>query len=320
LANRAVTTVSVDGERGAAASPTTRKHRRPGWLRGDMLIAVLVLLPSMILVGIFIYGFIAWTFYISTVKWDSAVVDYTFVGLKNWIQLFKTPRFHSNLRNLIFYAGGFMSQCIVFGFLLATLLDQKIKGEALFRTVFIFPFAVSGIVTGVAWRWLMQPNTGINLLIQSLGFHDFQYGWFATPKWGMLSVTIAAAWQFTGYVMALYLAGLRGISYEVREAAAIDGAGTFAIYRYVIIPLLMPVTFVVIVLTGMNSIRVFDLVSSMGGSGPAFATDTLAFNMYQTTFGSYRFSLGATIGAFMIFLSLFLVIPYLRSMRDEVER
>jgi len=320
LANRAVSTVSVDGERGVAASPTTKKHRRPTWLRGDMLIAVLVLIPSMILVGIFIYGFIAWTFYISTVKWDSAVVDYTFVGLKNWKQLFQTSRFHSDLRNLVIYAAGFMSQCIVFGFILASLLDQKIRSEALFRTIFIFPFAVSGIVTGVAWRWLMQPTTGINLLFAMVGLGNFQPQWFATPKWGMYAVTIAAAWQFTGYVMALYLAGLRGISYEVREAAAIDGAGTFSIYRYVIIPLLMPVTFVVIVLTGMNSIRVFDLVSSMGGSGPAFATDTLAYNMYQTTFGSYRFALGATIGSFMIFLSLFLVIPYLRSMRGEVER
>jgi glucose/mannose transport system permease protein len=132
-------------------------------------------------------------------------------------------------------------------------------------------------------------------------------------------VTIAAAWQFTGYVMALYLAGLRGIPEELREAAAIDGAGTYAIYRHVIIPLLMPVTFTAIVLTGMNSIRVFDLVSAMGGSGPAFATDTLAFYMFQSTFGAYRYSLGATIGAFMILLSGFLIVPYLRSIRDEVE-
>ncbi|RME50579.1 MAG: sugar ABC transporter permease, partial [Caldilineae bacterium] len=144
--------------------------------------------------------------------------------------------------------------------------------------------------------------------------------WNSHPKYGMWAVSIAAAWQFTGYIMALYLAGLRGIPYELREAAAIDGAGTFATYRYVIIPLLMPVTFTAIVLTGMNSIRVFDLVSAMSGSGPAFATDTLAFYMFQSTFGAYRYSLGAAIGSFMIFLSAFLVIPYLLSMRGEVER
>ena len=142
-----------------------------------------------------------------------------------------------------------MGQCIVFGFLIAVLLDQQIKGEALFRTIFIFPFAVSAIVTGVAWRWLMQPTTGINLLfpIASVWRLPASRG-TPIPGSACAAITIAAAWQFTGYVMALYLAGLRGIPDELREAAAIDGAGTCATYRYVIIPLLMPVTFTVLVL------------------------------------------------------------------------
>lgn len=304
----------------AAASPAINKRRRPEWLKGDMLIALIVLAPSIFLVGLFIYGFIGWTFYISTVDWNSPVENYDFAGLKNWIRLLNDARFHKDLRNHLVYAIGFMSQCLMIGFALATLLDQKIKGEALFRTVFIFPFAVSGIVTGVAWRWLMHPSSGINLILANIGLVNFQPSWFANPRWGMWAVTIAAAWQFSGYVMALYLAGLRGIPDELREAAAIDGASAFAIYRHIIVPLLMPVTFTAIVLTGMNSIRVFDLVTAMGGSGPAFATDTLAFNMFQTTFSSYRFSLGASIGSFMILLALFLVIPYLRSMRQEVER
>ena len=133
-----------------------------------------------------------------------------------------------------------------------------------------------------------------------------------------MGVTIAAAWQFTGYVMALYLAGFRGISSELREAAAIDGAGTWATYRFVIIPLLMPVTFVVIVLTGMNSIRVFDIIAALGGSGPANSRDTLAFHMFQIDIRNVSLCPGAAIGAFMIFLASFLVIPYLRSMRGEV--
>lgn len=316
LANRGV---SVSGGSGVAASPTAigqpkRKINR------DMIIAFLVLLPSIIAVALFIYSFIGWTFYMSTVKWNSQVPDYTFVGLKNWMRMFNDHRFHMDLRNLVYYATGFMSQCIILGFIIAALLDQKIKGEAIFRTLIIFPFAVSGIVTGVAWRWLLQPSTGINLLFANMGFENFQPVWLSHPDFGMWAVTIPASWQFTGYVMALYLAGLRGIPNELREAAAIDGAGAWATYRYVIIPLLMPVTFTAIVLTGMNAIRVFDLVAAMSGSGPAFATDTLAFYMFQSTFGAYRYSLGATIGAFMIFLSAFLIIPYLRSMRGEVEQ
>lgn len=303
----------------AAPSDTKAKEGPFAWMKGDMLIAFIVLLPSIIAVAIFIYGFILWTGYISTVKWNSAVVDYTFVGLKNWEALFTMDRFHWNLRNLVIYAVGFMGQCIVFGFLIAVLIDQRIRLEAMFRTIVIFPFAVSAIVTGVAWRWLMQPTTGLNLLIENVfRIENFDYAWNANPRWGMLAITIAAAWQFTGYVMALYLAGLRGISYELREAAAIDGAGTWATYRHVIVPLLAPVTFMVVVLTGMNSIRVFDLVTML--SGPAFTTDTLGFHMYQSTFGMYRFSIGAAIGFFMLFLAIFLVVPYLRSMRLEVER
>jgi glucose/mannose transport system permease protein len=319
LANR---TVSVSGERGLAASPT---HAIPGsrrrrWLRGDTAIAFLVLLPSIIAVAIFIYGFIAWTFYISTVDWKSSVPDFTFVGLKNWLRMFNDRRFQIDMRNMLFYAIGFMSQCIVIGFLLATLLDQKIKGEAFFRTLFIFPFAVSGIVTGVAWQWLMQPATGINLLFAAVGLGWFRPTWYSNLDYGIWAVTIAAAWQFTGYVMALYLAGLRGIPNELREAAAIDGAGAWATYRFIIIPMLMPVTFTVIVLTGMNSIRVFDLVAAIGGSGAGNAIDSLAVNMFQTTFGAYRFSLGASIGSVMLILAILLVVPYLMSMQRETER
>jgi glucose/mannose transport system permease protein len=277
-----------------------------------------VLSPSIVAVAIFIYGFIIWTGYISTVKWDTVVEDYTSVGLQNWIQLFQMERFRWNMRTLALYGVGFMSQCIIFGFLIAVLLDQKIKGEAIFRTIVIFPFAVSGVVTGVAWRWLMQPATGINLLLRKIGLEDFNFAWNADPKWGVLAITIAAAWQFTGYVMALYLAGLRGISEEVREAARVDGAGTWALYRHIIIPLLRPVTFTAVVLTGMGSIRAFDLVTIL--AGPAFTTDTLAYHMYQSTFGQYRFSLGAAVGFFMLFLSLFLVVPYLGSMQLEAER
>jgi ABC-type sugar transport system permease subunit len=138
-----------------------------------MAVAVLVLSPSILAVGVFIYTFIVWSFFISGTKWNSAVFDTTWVGLDNWLNVFTTDRFQTDVRNLVLYATGFMTQCIVLGFCLAVLIDQKVKGESLFRAIFIFPFAVS----------------------------------------------VAGAWQFSGYVMALYLAGLRGISNDSREAA-----------------------------------------------------------------------------------------------------
>jgi glucose/mannose transport system permease protein len=280
-----------------------------------MRTAFLVLLPSMVFVAIFIYGFITWTGYISLVDWKTAVENYNWVGLKNWNTLFGMERFDWNMRNLAIYGAGFMSQCILFGFLLAVLLNQSIKGENIFRSIILLPFAVSAIVTGVAWRWLMQPTTGVNLLIQKLGFDGFGFAWASDITWGALAITIASSWQFTGYIMALYLAGLRGISDEVVEAARVDGAGAWQLYRHIVIPLVMPVTFSAIVLTGMGSIRVFDMVTVL--KGPAFTTDMLAFHMYQSTFGLYRTSLGAAIGFLMLLLSLFLVVPYLRGTRFE---
>ena len=166
----------------------------------------------------------------------------------------------------------------------------------------------------------MRPDTGINKLFDTVGLGFLKSAWFADPTWGILFITIAASWQFTGYVMALYLAGLRGIPAEVKEAAQMDGCNAWALYRHVIIPMVSPVTLTAVVLTGMNSIRVFDIVTVISGSGQAFSTDMLAYHMFEQMFTANRFSLSAVLGAFMIILSAFLVVPYLMSVRKEQER
>ncbi len=302
----------------AAPASTVVKKRRTRIDR-DMVLAILVLMPSIIAVAVFIYSFIGWTFWISAVNWNDVVPDYKFVGLQNWLIMLANSRFQTDIRNLLMYAFGFMAQCIVFGFLLAAFLDQRIKGENVFRTIYIFPFAVSAIVTGVAWRWVMRPDSGLNLLLDAAGMGAFKSLWYGHPTFGILFITIAASWQFVGYIMALYLAGLRGISQEVREAALMDGCNTFTLYRHIIVPMLSGITFTAIVLTGMGAIRAFDIVAAMSGSGQAYSTDTLAFHMFEQTFLANRFSLSAVIGAVMIMISAFLVIPYLISTRKEAE-
>jgi glucose/mannose transport system permease protein len=302
-----------------AASPNSavRKHRRP--INRDLLIAILVLTPSILAVAVFIYSFIAWTFWISAVNWNDAVPNNDFVGLKNWLAMFAAERFQIDIRNLVLYAAGFMAQCIVIGFVLAAILDQNIKGESIFRTIYIFPFAVSAIVTGVAWRWVMRPDAGLNLLLDAVGLGALKSLWYSHPTLGILFITIASSWQFIGYIMALYLAGLRGISTEVREAAMLDGCNTFNLYRFVIIPMLSGITFTAMVLTGMGAIRAFDIVAAMSGSGQAYSTDTLAFHMFEQTFLADRYSLSAVIGSVMIIISSLLVIPYLISTSKEVQ-
>jgi len=291
----------------------------PKWLSDDRKVAILMLAPSIIAVAVFIYIFMGWTVYISVSNWDRPTLDLSFAGLKNWQRMVNDPRFHIDLRNLVLFAVGYMSQCIVIGFLLAALLNERIRGEAFFRTVFLMPFAVSAVVSGTAWRWLQVPSAGINLLIADLGFENFRPLWYMHPQLGMLAITIMGAWQFSGFVMALYLAGLRAIPDELREAAVIDGAGTIALYRHVYIPMLRPVTYTVIVLTGAGSIGNFEIPSIIG-TGPGFATDTLGFYMFEQTFRSSRFGLGAAVATFMLFLSIPVVLPYLLSvLREERE-
>ena len=291
----------------------------PRWMRDDRKVAILVLSPSIIAVAVFIYVFMGWTVYISVSNWDRPALDLSFAGLKNWQRLVADPRFHIDLRNLVLFAVGYMSQCIVVGFLLAALLNERIRGEAFFRTVFLMPFAVSAVVSGTAWRWLLVPSAGINLLIANLGFENFRPLWYAHPKLGMLAISIMGAWQFSGFVMALYLAGLRAIPNELREAAVIDGASMFALYRHVFIPMLRPVTFTAIVLTGAGSIGNFEIPSIIG-TGPGFATDSLGFYMFEQTFRSSRYGLGAAVATFMLVLSIPIVLPYLISvLREEKE-
>lgn len=308
------------GEGSTVTVPLAGVRSRRSRLRGDTLIAVLVLSPSILAVAVFIYAFIFWTGFISLVRWNDVNPDYTFVGLANFIRLFNTDRFIIDLHNTAVFFVLFLAESIGVGFLLAVFLDQKVKAEPIFRTIYLLPFAVSAIVTGVAWRWLMFPDSGINLLFAKIGLGFIHSNWFADPNIGIAAVTIAASWQMSGYVMALYLAGLRAIPVELREAAQIDGASSLAFYRYVVIPLLTPVTLSAFVILGTIALRVFDLTASMTSSGPAYADDTPAFFMFQTTFQSNHFAQGGAIAVVMLVLAACLIVPYLLSVRSEVER
>jgi glucose/mannose transport system permease protein len=297
-----------------------RRRRRGWWLKSDTFWACIVIAPSVLAVLVFIYAFILWTGYISLVNWNDVTPNYTWVGLQNFGRLFQTPRFITDLRNTAVFSVVFLAQCLGIGLILAILLDQRIKGEAFFRTVYVLPFAVSAIVTGVAWKWLMTPSAGINDIFEAVGLGFLQNRWYADPNIGIIATAIAAAWQMSGYTMALYLAGLRGVPTDLRDAARIDGASGIQYYRYVAIPLVMPVTFTAMIILGTISLRLFDLTASMTSSGPAFATDTPAFFMFQTTFQQYRYSQGAAIGVVMLILALGLIVPYFFTIKDEIER
>jgi glucose/mannose transport system permease protein len=304
--------------------------------RRERWIAFLMVLPSIVLIAIFVYGFIGWTSRVALSQWDTVQPDYAFVGMENFRQLLTgestaARRFHIDLWNTFFFTILFLSACVGLGLLLAILLDQKIKGEGIFRTIYLFPMAISFVVTGVVWQWIFAPGTetrlrGVNALLHSVGLDALRWGWYTdTTSIGpfhvaLIPVIIAAAWQLSGYTMAMYLAGLRSIPEELREAARVDGASEVGIYRYIVLPMLQPITLSALIMLGHISLKIFDLVFTMTGRGTGFVTDVPGIFMFETTFQGNHYSQGAAISIIMLLTVAVVVVPYLvYSLRREVE-
>jgi glucose/mannose transport system permease protein len=302
----ATLSTSHGGSQGTASRPARRRL-------SERAQAAMLLAPTVAVVLIFIYGFLIWTVFLSFMGWNDVTFELPFKGFNNYLRLLDNDRFWIDAKNQLWFSSFFIGQCLGLGFLLAVLLDRPIWGESFFKTAYIFPFAVSSIVTGVVWRWLMYPDTGINLLFDMAGVGFLKNKWYAEPSIGIIAVSIPAAWQMTGYTMALFLATLRGISGDLREAAAMDGAKGWQYYRYVAFPACIPTAYSATVILGMLSLRTFDLPSAMtGGAGAAYRTDMFTLFMFETTFQQYRYSIGAALATLMIVLALILLVPYLR--------
>lgn len=317
----------------------------------------LVLLPSLIAILIFVYGFIGVTFYISLSNWRTPKPDTSIRQplFQTYSDLFSTFRFQSDLRNTVVFTILFISLSVLIGLGLAILIDHNLKLFAvpLFRNVFLFPYALSFVVTGVVWRWLFNPETGINLffnilginsLLERFGYPPIKPGWITDPtvalqvndalakvipfvgnistKLGipmaLIPVALAATWQLSGFVMATYLGGMSTISEEIREAAKVDGASDWQVYRKIIIPMVKPVTISVTVILLHVSLKIFDLVFTMTGVGPGFATDMPAIYVFETMFRASRYNLASAASIVMFIVAGIIVIPYLvRNLRSE---
>lgn len=362
-------------------------------LTKDRLWAIAVLLPSVILLGIFVYGFIARTVYVSMTDWGNDPAQamalnpvIKWVGLENYKELFTgflQGRFRQELVSTIFFTVFFILGCLGMGLGLALILDRNPKGEALWRTIFLFPMSLSFIVTGTIWRWMLQPQGGVNAIPTLLGGQPSQFGWLSSTDaiwkfdwnklplitaglvglilawmafqafreanrtraltaavcaalllgWAifigpnlkltaapelhgfnlaLIGIVIAAVWQMSGYTMALYLAGLRGVPEDIREAARVDGASEAQMYQRVIFPLLAPITLSAMIILGHISLKIFDLVYAMAGPDNTF-TSVPALNMYLTSFRQNQFAMGAAIGTILLILVAFVIVPYLAS-------
>jgi len=295
-------------------------------LQKDKLYSFLFILPSIILIAIFVYFFIFWTGFISLTDWNDIFPSFNIVGLRNYIELFQNFLFQISMKNTLVFTALFLVSSLILGFLLAIFLDQKIRGENIFRNIYLFPMAISFVVTGVVWRWILNPGTinnpvGLNQILDKIGLSFLKSGWYTDSKIGIKAVVIAAVWQMSGYVMAMYLAGIRGIPSELFEAAQVDGANMWQVYRYIVLPLLRPITLGAIIILGHISLKIFDLVVAKTGSGAGFSCDVPTLFMYDTTFRGNHFAQGASIAIILLLMVGVLIIPYLRySLKSEVKR
>ena len=331
---------------GSAVLP--RARRRASWFTADRVTALLMLLPSVVAIAVFVYYFIGRTAYVSFTDWnqirDPQNLNLKLVGWENYEKVFAQARFQTDFRNLIVFTTFFLSGCLALGLLLALLVDSHVHGEAFFRSVYLFPMALSFIVTGVSWRWLFTPGnmpldpTGINLLLHRAGLDFLQSAWITNAAvWpgtktallktklgiplAIVPVVLAAIWQMAGFTMAMYLAGLRSIGEELREAAIVDGATEWDVFRLIKLPLLRPVTLSAVIVLAHASLKIFDLVLTMTGGGPGNATEVPGILMYELTFKSNKIAQGSAVAVVMLLLIAVLIIPYLwNTMRTELEQ
>ena len=277
---------------------------------------LLLLSPSLILLAVFVYGLIAWTAKVSVSDEHNARGSKGFVGLDNYTNLFTNDindRFTHSLKNLLIFTVVFLVGTMLLGLLWAFLLERGVRGEGFFRTVYLFPMAVSFIASGVVWRWLMNPGKdgnagGLNAVFSGLGLDFLQNTWWTHPNWGMAAMALPAVWQLSGYVMALFLAGFRGIPQELREAAAMDGASTYRLYRNVIFPQLTPVALSALIIVGHMSMKMFDLIMSV--SGAQWLTEVPAVYVWQALLTS-DYAKAAAISIILLLLVAVVIVPYL---------
>ena len=272
-------------------------------------------LPSIIAMAVFVYGMIGYTLRESLQnRTNSYTEDVFYVGLTNYIELWQDPEFTHALSNLLKFTAVFMIGCLLSGLIMSLLLEKGIKGEGFFRSTYLYPMAISFIAMGTSWRWLMDSArdadaTGLNYLLQKVGLGALQSDWYTSEAGSMFAMSLPAIWQMSGYVMALFLAGFRGIPDDLREAARVDGATEYKIYRHILFPQLSPTFLTVLIILGHISMKVFDLI--FGIATKSYVTKVLAIYMWQVIFDFQNYAKGAAIAILILLMIAVAVIPYL---------
>lgn len=280
------------------------------WLENQL--PKMVLAPSFIAVLVFVYGFIGWTAWVSLTR-SKLLPKYELNGFFQYDKLFASPRWDTAFGNLFTFGILFIVIAMVLGLLLAIMLDQKIRVEGVIRTIYLYPMALSMIVTGTAWKWILNPGLGIEATVRGWGFENFSFDWVINPDFAIYTIVIAAVWQSSGFVMALFLAGLRSVDEEIIKAAQVDGIPTWRIYSSIIIPSMAPIFLSAFIVLAHLAIKSFDLVIALTGGGPGYSTDLPATYMYAMAFSRGDIGQAASSAMIMMAVVFTIVVPYLYS-------
>jgi glucose/mannose transport system permease protein len=278
--------------------------------RTGTLAATLALLPTALIVLFVFVGGTGWGGLISLTG-SRMLANWNFVGFNQYVSLFNNARWLTSLTNMVEFGVCFISSSLVIGFLLAILLDQKVKGENLFRTIFLYSYATSFIVVGLVWRWIFDPSHGIQDIVRDLGFASFTFDWIANQRMAIFTIVIAAVWHGAGLVMVIALTGIRGIDAEIWKALKIDGIPTWKAYLLVIIPEVRGSVITATVLMMIGVVRVYDLVVAMTNGGPGSATEVPAKFIVDNLFERQNIGLATAASTSLLLMLLAIVIPWL---------
>jgi glucose/mannose transport system permease protein len=265
--------------------------------------------PMVATVLVVFVGCTIWTVYYSFTN-SRLLPTGDFIGLAQYERLFATSRWNVSVRNLAIYGAFSLVFTLVLGFVLAVLMDQKIRFESAFRTIMLYPFALSFIVTGLVWQWIMNPTLGLQGTMRNLGFDWFTFDWIARSDMVLYALLIAGLWQGTGFMMVLMLAGLRGVDEEVWKAARVDGIPTWKTYIFIILPMMRGVLVTAVVLIGSGIVRLYDLVVALTNGGPGISSEVPAKYVYQYMFSAGNIGQGLAASTMMLLTVMIIIVPW----------
>lgn len=290
-------------------------------MRNKIFWRTVFLSPPLIVFSIFVLIPLINSFYYSFTNWNGFNSEYDFVGLENYTRIASDNLFQNSIFNTVIWLISAILIPTILGLLLALLIDSQVRWSNFFKSIFYLPICLSAVVVGQIWIWIYQQEWGLlNIIINLFSENSFEYAWLSKPETSLYSVIIAWSWQQTALSMVIYLAGLTSIPKNLLEASQIEGANIFQRTFFIVIPLLIPATIIVVALSMINSLKGFDILYIMTQGGPFHSSDTLAMHMYNESFRKYRMGYGSAISVVLFFIAITIIGIYFRQLKklDEL--